>query len=147
MAVKSLHSGDLWGIFPRISCLTGDGILTGLGLPEAEQPDNAALTATGRPVEPSETSNFTVAYGQSKSADVLFALGLTAGLYEKHGILSLALHPGAIMTELSPTLRARDARGHRREIQVRVQERRPGQRHVPARGAGRQPRPSQPQVP
>ncbi|KIW78625.1 hypothetical protein Z517_08463 [Fonsecaea pedrosoi CBS 271.37] len=70
-------------------------------LPEAEQPDNAALTATGRPVDPSETYNFTVAYGQSKSANVLFALGLTARLYEKYGILSFALHPGAIMTELS----------------------------------------------
>ncbi|OAP65299.1 hypothetical protein AYL99_01271 [Fonsecaea erecta] len=70
-------------------------------LPEDEQPNYAALAATGRPVELTETYNPTVAYGQSKSANVLFALGLTARLYKKHGVLSFALHPGAIMTELS----------------------------------------------
>ncbi|KIX93408.1 uncharacterized protein Z520_10827 [Fonsecaea multimorphosa CBS 102226] len=70
-------------------------------LPKAEQPDFAALAATGRPVELNETYNPVVAYGQSKSANVLFALGLTARLYEEYGVLSFALHPGAIMTELS----------------------------------------------
>ncbi|KIW24553.1 uncharacterized protein PV07_10262 [Cladophialophora immunda] len=70
-------------------------------LPKDEQPDYAALATTGRPVELNEKYNATVAYGQSKSANVLFALGLLSRLYEKYGILCFALHPGAILTELS----------------------------------------------
>ncbi|KAF3902194.1 hypothetical protein ABW21_db0207744 [Orbilia brochopaga] len=41
------------------------------------------------------------AYGQSKTANVLFSVELTRRLYEKHGILALALHPGGIMTQLA----------------------------------------------
>ncbi|UKZ69824.1 uncharacterized protein TrAtP1_010829 [Trichoderma atroviride] len=40
------------------------------------------------------------AYGQSKTANVLFSLGLNERLYNKYGILSLGLHPGSIITEL-----------------------------------------------
>ncbi|KAF3175634.1 hypothetical protein TWF225_002859 [Orbilia oligospora] len=40
------------------------------------------------------------AYGQSKTANALFSVELTRRLYEKHGILSLALHPGAINSNL-----------------------------------------------
>ncbi|KAK6517491.1 hypothetical protein TWF281_004143 [Arthrobotrys megalospora] len=40
------------------------------------------------------------AYGQSKAANVLFTVELTRRLYEKHGILSLSLHPGAINSNL-----------------------------------------------
>ena len=36
----------------------------------------------------------------SKIANVLFGVGLTNRLYKKYGILSLALHPGVIYTEL-----------------------------------------------
>jgi NAD(P)-dependent dehydrogenase (short-subunit alcohol dehydrogenase family) len=39
------------------------------------------------------------AYGQSKTANVLFAIGLERRL-AAHGVHALALHPGAIMTEL-----------------------------------------------
>ncbi|EGR46319.1 uncharacterized protein TRIREDRAFT_66256 [Trichoderma reesei QM6a] len=41
------------------------------------------------------------AYGQSKTANSLFSLGLNERLYEKYGILSFAVHPGVIITELS----------------------------------------------
>ncbi|KAJ6260752.1 hypothetical protein Dda_4981 [Drechslerella dactyloides] len=41
------------------------------------------------------------AYGQSKTANVLYSVELTRRLYEKHGVLSLALHPGGIMTQLA----------------------------------------------
>ncbi|KAK6351926.1 hypothetical protein TWF718_005071 [Orbilia javanica] len=40
------------------------------------------------------------AYGQSKTANVLFSVELTRRLYEKYGILSLSLHPGAINSNL-----------------------------------------------
>jgi NAD(P)-dependent dehydrogenase (short-subunit alcohol dehydrogenase family) len=39
------------------------------------------------------------AYGQSKTANILFAVGLDRRL-SSHGVRALALHPGAIMTEL-----------------------------------------------
>lgn len=70
-------------------------------LPPSEQPGWEALANSGRPVDPKDSYNPVVAYGQSKSANVLFSLALTARLYEKHGILSFGVHPGAIMTELS----------------------------------------------
>jgi NAD(P)-dependent dehydrogenase (short-subunit alcohol dehydrogenase family) len=70
-------------------------------LPEAEQPGYEALAQRGRGVDPKDTYNPQTAYGQSKSANVLFSLALTARLYEKYGILSFGLHPGGILTELS----------------------------------------------
>jgi NAD(P)-dependent dehydrogenase (short-subunit alcohol dehydrogenase family) len=42
-------------------------------------------------------------YNQSKVANVLFSIGLNQRLYEQHGILSYAVHPGIIQTELSRT--------------------------------------------
>jgi NAD(P)-dependent dehydrogenase (short-subunit alcohol dehydrogenase family) len=42
-------------------------------------------------------------YNQSKVANVLFSIGLNQRLYEQHGILSYAVHPGIIATELSRT--------------------------------------------
>ncbi|KAH6843202.1 hypothetical protein B0I37DRAFT_408096 [Chaetomium sp. MPI-CAGE-AT-0009] len=41
------------------------------------------------------------AYNQSKVANVLFGIGLTRRLYDRHGILSLAVHPGVMKTELT----------------------------------------------
>lgn len=40
------------------------------------------------------------AYGQSKTANALFSRALTARMYHNHGILSIGLHPGFIITEL-----------------------------------------------
>ena len=39
-------------------------------------------------------------YNQSKVANVLFSVALNNRLYDQHGILSFALHPGVIKTEL-----------------------------------------------
>ena len=47
------------------------------------------------------------AYGQSKTANVLFAVGLEARLGAR-GIHAFALHPGAILTELGRHLQAED---------------------------------------
>ena len=70
-------------------------------LPEAEQPAYEALAATGRIARKEDTYVPEVSYGQSKTANVLFSLALTSRLYEKYGILSFGIHPGAIMTELA----------------------------------------------
>ncbi|KAJ9608356.1 hypothetical protein H2200_007344 [Cladophialophora chaetospira] len=70
-------------------------------IPEAEQPAYEALNATGRMVRKEDSYYPEFAYGQSKTANVLFSLALTSKLYEKHGILSFGLHPGAILTELA----------------------------------------------
>jgi len=40
-------------------------------------------------------------YNQSKVANVLFGIAANKRLYEKYGVLSLAVHPGIIETELS----------------------------------------------
>ncbi|KAJ9657275.1 hypothetical protein H2198_004398 [Neophaeococcomyces mojaviensis] len=40
-------------------------------------------------------------YGQSKTANVLFSKYLTNKLFAKNGIVSIAVHPGGIMTNLS----------------------------------------------
>jgi NAD(P)-dependent dehydrogenase (short-subunit alcohol dehydrogenase family) len=40
------------------------------------------------------------AYNQSKVGNVLFSIALNARLYHRYGILSLAIHPGFIVTEL-----------------------------------------------
>lgn len=69
-------------------------------LPQSEQPGYAALADTGRTVDPTTTYSPPVAYGQSKTANVLFSLELTERLYGKYGIMSFAVHPGALLTEL-----------------------------------------------
>ena len=71
------------------------------GLPKSELPNYAAIQML-HPTDNAEQTPYIpfAAYGQSKTANVLFSLGLTERLYEKHGILSLAIHPGGIITEL-----------------------------------------------
>ena len=67
-------------------------------LPESEKPNYARmeelLMKTGGVYIPF------AAYGQSKTANILFSLALTRRLYSEHGILSFSLHPGSIPTEL-----------------------------------------------
>jgi NAD(P)-dependent dehydrogenase (short-subunit alcohol dehydrogenase family) len=69
-------------------------------LPEAEQPNYAVLGLFGSkgldnmPYFPFD------GYDRSKVANLLFSIGSNARLYARHGILSLAVHPGFIMTEL-----------------------------------------------
>lgn len=40
------------------------------------------------------------AYGQSKTANILFAMSLAEKLGLKHGLLAFSLHPGVIWTNL-----------------------------------------------
>ncbi|KAL1965632.1 hypothetical protein VTN77DRAFT_5309 [Rasamsonia byssochlamydoides] len=57
--------------------------------------------------EPFQEYNKWVAYGQSKTANILFSLALTRKLHG-HGILSFAVYPGEIITDLVRFVNARD---------------------------------------
>ncbi|KUJ08195.1 putative short-chain dehydrogenase [Mollisia scopiformis] len=73
---------------------------TNKDLPEAEQPPYEMHRRWGE-VDPEEKSYLPLeGYNQSKVANVLFSIAANKLLYEKHGILSLAVHPGIIQTEL-----------------------------------------------
>ncbi|KAF2002637.1 putative short-chain dehydrogenase [Amniculicola lignicola CBS 123094] len=69
-------------------------------LPESEQPAYAVLGLFGVKDLPKKNYFPFDGYDRSKVANLLFSIGCNARLYEKYGILSLALHPGVIMTEL-----------------------------------------------
>ena len=71
-------------------------------LPVAEKPDIEAIRALfpSAFAAPGDAYDLIAANGQSKTANVLFPTGLNRRLQEKHGILSLAVHPGAVGTEL-----------------------------------------------
>lgn len=69
-------------------------------LPESERPDPTILKDSFFEINMTGTYHGILAYGQSKSANVLFSLSLTNQLYEKYSILSFGLHPGVIPTEL-----------------------------------------------
>jgi NAD(P)-dependent dehydrogenase (short-subunit alcohol dehydrogenase family) len=64
-----------------------------------EQPGYEPAKLSRRDIDPKSTYNPLVAYGQSKTANVLFSVGLTSRLWDKYGILSFGIHPGAIKTE------------------------------------------------
>ncbi|KAH6603229.1 hypothetical protein Trco_008004 [Trichoderma cornu-damae] len=73
-------------------------------IPLVEQPNYAEfalLWGVDEDAAKSDTYISIAAYGQSKTANSLFSLGLNQRLYDKHGILSLSTHPGIIATELS----------------------------------------------
>lgn len=70
-------------------------------LPEAEQPLYDLHRRWGA-INPEEKSYLPLeGYNQSKVANLLFSIAANKRLYDKHGILSLAVHPGIIRTELS----------------------------------------------
>jgi NAD(P)-dependent dehydrogenase (short-subunit alcohol dehydrogenase family) len=72
-------------------------------LPEKERPNLAMMKSAGIVVD-EETSYIPMgAYAQSKTANILYSVALNEKLYEKYGVLSLALHPGEIRTELHRT--------------------------------------------
>ncbi|PQE17068.1 hypothetical protein CJF30_00003772 [Rutstroemia sp. NJR-2017a BBW] len=71
----------------------------GKPIPEDQQPDKAYLAKFGHPTDNSYIPE--VAYAQSKTANILFATYLTEHLYKKHGILSFAVNPGGILTEIA----------------------------------------------
>lgn len=51
-----------------------------------------------------------IAYGQSKTANALFAVGLDAR-GEHHGVRAFSVHPGAIVTEIMRSLSEEEVRG------------------------------------
>lgn len=69
-------------------------------LPENERPAFAMMKHAGMNVDENVTYIPTAAYGQSKTCNVLFSVGLNERLFQKYGILSLALNPGEVQTEL-----------------------------------------------
>ncbi|KAI0203283.1 putative short-chain dehydrogenase [Astrocystis sublimbata] len=69
-------------------------------LPAAEQPNENFIERWGYK-DLDNTSYIPLeGYNVSKVANVLFGVGANRRLYEKYGILTLALHPGVIPTEL-----------------------------------------------
>lgn len=69
-------------------------------LPKSEQPDYEMHRQFGA-VDPEEKSYLSLeGYNQSKVANLLFSIALNNKMYKKYGILSFALHPGIIRTEL-----------------------------------------------
>jgi NAD(P)-dependent dehydrogenase (short-subunit alcohol dehydrogenase family) len=72
-------------------------------LPEKERPNLAMMKSVGLVVD-EETSYIPMgAYAQSKTANILYSVALNERLYGKYGVLSIALHPGEIRTELHRT--------------------------------------------
>ncbi|CAJ2502226.1 Uu.00g096200.m01.CDS01 [Anthostomella pinea] len=69
-------------------------------LPAAEQPNYAWVEAWGYDDVANKKYVGLEGYNQSKVANVLFGIALTKRLFDQHGILSLAVHPGVIGTEL-----------------------------------------------
>ena len=69
-------------------------------LPEEEKPREEMMKTWGY-TDIGEKSYFPLdGYNRSKVANVLFGIGANKRLYEKYGIVSLAVHPGIISTEL-----------------------------------------------
>ncbi|KAK3291359.1 uncharacterized protein B0H64DRAFT_378106 [Chaetomium fimeti] len=73
---------------------------TNADLPKEEQPNYEFHSAWNIPDAEKLSYTPLEAYNQSKVANVLFGIGLTRRLYDQHGILGLAVHPGVIKTEL-----------------------------------------------
>ena len=70
-------------------------------LPKAEQPVYDIHRMWGIKDPENESYLPLEGYNQSKVANLLFSIAANKRLYEKHGILSLTVHPGVIPTELS----------------------------------------------
>ncbi|CZT05358.1 related to double substrate-specificity short chain dehydrogenase/reductase 2 [Rhynchosporium agropyri] len=70
-------------------------------IPENERPNYQVHKMWGQNGDLDEKSYLPLeGYNQSKVANLLFAIALTDKLYSKHGILSIAIHPGVIFSEL-----------------------------------------------
>uniref|UniRef100_A0A8H7KF29 Ketoreductase (KR) domain-containing protein n=1 Tax=Bionectria ochroleuca TaxID=29856 RepID=A0A8H7KF29_BIOOC len=70
-------------------------------LPEAEQPQYEWMKAWGYTQDLKEETYVPIdGYNRSKVANVLFGIGANKRLFETHGILTTAVHPGVIHTEL-----------------------------------------------
>ncbi|KAK6222022.1 hypothetical protein LQW54_001245 [Pestalotiopsis sp. IQ-011] len=69
-------------------------------LPESERPDYGFHRMTGCADPENHAYIPWEGYNQSKVANLLFGIGLTRRVFERYGVLSLAVHPGVISTEL-----------------------------------------------
>ncbi|KAF2267798.1 NAD(P)-binding protein [Lojkania enalia] len=69
-------------------------------LPENERPSLVMMKSAGLAADEEMSYLPMAAYGQSKTANVLYSVALNERLYEKYGVLSIAIHPGEIRTEL-----------------------------------------------
>ncbi|ETI28505.1 hypothetical protein G647_00954 [Cladophialophora carrionii CBS 160.54] len=83
----------------RFSDLTYEKPASAMPKPD-EYPNIAMMQAFDLPVDDSTTYFPTIAYGASKTAAVLFSVALNDKLYDQYGILSFAVNPGEIRTEL-----------------------------------------------
>ncbi|KAJ4288137.1 hypothetical protein N0V90_012154 [Kalmusia sp. IMI 367209] len=91
-------------------------------IPEKEKP-NVAMLKMARLFVDDETTYIPMgAYGMSKTANILYSVGLNTRLGDK-GVLSLALHPGEIMTELQ---RSTDLEWLEKTVEFRVKSGQPG---------------------
>jgi NAD(P)-dependent dehydrogenase (short-subunit alcohol dehydrogenase family) len=74
-----------------------------LELPEGERPNLDLMAAAAVVVD--ETMSYIPmgAYGQSKTANILYSVALNERLHGKYGVTSIALHPGEVKTELHRT--------------------------------------------
>ena len=112
----------------------GHFLLTNLLLPLVEKgtrPRIVNLSSRGHHIAPVDFDdpNFErrdydkwVSYGQSKTANVLFAVGLEQRLADK-GIHAYALHPGGIHTNLGRRMSEEDAQNLMARIQTAAEER------------------------
>ncbi|KAG4420132.1 hypothetical protein IFR04_006695 [Cadophora malorum] len=70
-------------------------------IPENERPAYQVQQMWGQTGDLDEKSYLPLeGYNQSKTANLLFSIALTDKLYERYGILSIAVHPGVIASEL-----------------------------------------------
>lgn len=69
-------------------------------IPEDERPNHALTKAFNIDVPENEPYFPAFAYSASKTAAVLFSIGLNERLFRQHGILALSVNPGEIRTEL-----------------------------------------------
>lgn len=71
-------------------------------IPENERPNFKMMKMAGMDVDENSDVTYipTAAYGQSKTCNILFALELNRRLFEQYGILSLAVNPGEVQSEL-----------------------------------------------
>lgn len=69
-------------------------------LPDEERPDEEVFAMWGYSDIGEKTYLALDGYNRSKAANVLFGIGANRRWYDKHGIVSLAVHPGVIETEL-----------------------------------------------
>lgn len=69
-------------------------------LPKDEQPSSAWLEGWGYKDVQSKSYIPIDAYNRSKVANLLFSVGANKRFFEQYGILTVALHPGVIETEL-----------------------------------------------